>query len=299
MKIGVTIKKLRKDKKIQANTMYQNLLSRPAIAKFENGESDTTVEKFIIILDRLNISLEEFEVVHRINNVVESEEIYSPAAYKKAFYAKDVRELRYLSEMSMQKYEATNLVKYSHNSAVINLLINVIENKLYTTESADFIQEYLSKCEYWSYYEITLFTNTLSFYSIEYIDVTYKHAKRILNSYQGMIRYKNEMAILLFNILHIKITKGHYKSLNLYLNELMIIKDECLDNMYIKIITRFYSLLIEVIQGNQKNCEEIFKIIAIFEYLDMHYKAEQCHQLLSLVMKHNGEEKFMNTSKRG
>lgn len=288
MKIGVTIKKLRKDKKIQATTVYQNLLTRPAIAKFESGESDTTVEKFISILDRLNISLEEFEVVHRINNEAENEDIYSPGAYKKAFYAKDVEELRYLSEMSMQKYKATKIVKYSHNSAVINLLINVIENKLYTTESSDFIQEYLSKCEYWSYYEITLFTNTLSFYSIEYVDVTYKHAKRILNSYQGMVRYKNEMAILLFNILHLKITKGHFKSLNYYLSELMKIKDECLDNMYIQIIIRFYSFLIEIIQKNQKDYEEIFKIIDIFEYLDMHYKAEQCRQLLSLVMKQNG-----------
>lgn len=287
MQIGVIIKKLRIDKKIQSNTLYQNLLSRPAIAKFESGESDTTVVKFMIILDRLNISLEEFEVAYRMNSTKNIMEIYSPGAYKKAFYARDVPELYYLSRMSMQKYEKTKLVKYQHNSAVINLLISVIENTSDIMEDRELLQNYLSKCDYWSYYEITLFTNTLSFYSNEFIDVTYKHVKRVLISYQGLVRYKNELALLLFNILQLKITTNQFTSLNYYLNELIVLKDECIDNMYVQTIICFFTLLMEVIKGNKNNIAELYKIIDIFEYLEMQFKADQCRQLLTHVINHS------------
>lgn len=287
MRVGRTVKHLRKSKKIRATSIYRNLLSRPAINKFENGESDTTTEKFMLILERMNITLEEFEIAHSIINKKDDNEIYSPGAYKKAFYNKDIQQLQYLSAQSLQKFEETQVVKYRHNSAIINLLIHDIDSSIGNIKpEVVLLQKYLSECEYWSYYEITLFTNTMNYYSFDFIEVTYKHAKRTLMSYQGLVRYKNELAIMLFNILHLKISAKCYTKLNYYFEELTLLQDECLDKMYIQTIIRFYSLLIQIINnpGLQNSLEpELHKIINFFEYLEMNYKAEQCRKLVSLI----------------
>lgn len=287
MRIGETIGLLRKNKKIRANETYKNLLSRPAIIKFEKGESDTTAEKFMIILDRLNISLEEFEFFYNTGSTGYNSQLYSVTAYKKAFYNKDLDELNYLSTVSKAKYEETKHKKYQHNSAVINLLINILKNTNSYKDDLNLIQSYLTQCDYWSYYEIVLFTNTLSFHSMDFIEITYKSMKRTLNSYNGITRYKNEFAILIFNILHIKITSNNFNNLDFYLNELSKIKDECLDNMYIQTITKFYGIIIEIFNGNIQNIDEIHKIISIFEYLEMNFKAEQCRNLFSIVINEN------------
>lgn len=57
MKIGIIIKQLRVNKKILSKNLYHNLLTRVAIVKFEKGESDTSSEKFLEILDRLSLIL--------------------------------------------------------------------------------------------------------------------------------------------------------------------------------------------------------------------------------------------------
>lgn len=58
--IGPIIRKVRKDKKIKSFYVYEGILSRTASSKFERGKCDTTTAKFFMILERLNITLEEF-----------------------------------------------------------------------------------------------------------------------------------------------------------------------------------------------------------------------------------------------
>lgn len=61
MYIGKTIRRIRLDKNMPVNKVYKGILSRPVVARFEKGLADTTVTRFLKILNNLNITLEEFE----------------------------------------------------------------------------------------------------------------------------------------------------------------------------------------------------------------------------------------------
>ena len=82
MYVGKVIRDIRISKNIPSNKVYKNILSRPAIAKFEKGLSDTTVEKFFEIINVLNITLEEFEVIYSLHE----DNIYKYCLY----YLRDV-----------------------------------------------------------------------------------------------------------------------------------------------------------------------------------------------------------------
>ena len=64
MQIGEVIGAIRKNKNLKSKDVYKGILSRPAISRFEKGNSDTTADKFLQILDNLNLSLEEFHFLY-------------------------------------------------------------------------------------------------------------------------------------------------------------------------------------------------------------------------------------------
>ena len=75
MKTGEIIKYIRLSKKLKSKNIYNGILSRPAVSRFERGLSDTTTEKFFNILDNLNISLEEFHFIYN-NYKVNTDHIF-------------------------------------------------------------------------------------------------------------------------------------------------------------------------------------------------------------------------------
>ena len=56
MKTGELIKRIRTEKKLTSKEVYRDIFTRPSIARFEKGESDTTTSKFFAIIDNLHIS---------------------------------------------------------------------------------------------------------------------------------------------------------------------------------------------------------------------------------------------------
>lgn len=282
LSIGETIKTIRTAKKITSKSLYNNILSRPSIARFERGLSDTSATKLFIILERLNITLEEFE---KIRNDVENKDFLYTVEYIEAFYRKDIVRLRELAELANKDYKKTSNFKYLHYRATINLLIDDIQKtKLYRDE-VKILQSYLVTCETWGYYEIKLFSNSLNFYSDELIEIVYKRVKQTLMEFQVIKRYKNEIAILIFNILEKKVSNGDIKAAVFYINELEKIKSMVIDNMYLQSMIKFFTGIVLLMSGDLRKQREIEKIIEFLGFLDLNYKEEQCRILYEKVLK--------------
>ena len=58
---GEFIKKIRKEKYLTQKELAEGILSKNFLSKFERGESKITSEIFMNLLERLNVSLDEFE----------------------------------------------------------------------------------------------------------------------------------------------------------------------------------------------------------------------------------------------
>ncbi|MCJ0559008.1 helix-turn-helix domain-containing protein, partial [Enterococcus cecorum] len=65
-KFGTVFKKLRESRHLSLADISKMGVSTSQISRFENGESDLTITKFIAILKKMNISIDEYLYV--VNN---------------------------------------------------------------------------------------------------------------------------------------------------------------------------------------------------------------------------------------
>jgi len=61
---GKTFREIRQLKGVSLIEASENILTKSALSKFERGESDLGISKFIQLIYKLNLTLEEFEYHH-------------------------------------------------------------------------------------------------------------------------------------------------------------------------------------------------------------------------------------------
>lgn len=176
MKTGIVVRYIRLSKKLKSKNVYTNILSRPAVSRFENGLSDTTTEKLFQILTNLNISLDEFYFIYNDYKVENDSDFFNN--YSQAFYLNNLARLNELKVITEQKYRLTNQVKQLHYSVLCDLTASYISNLPINMENLKVLNTYLLECEEWTYYELVLFTNSLDFFPEELILLLYKRTKK-------------------------------------------------------------------------------------------------------------------------
>ncbi|HEO6964476.1 TPA: helix-turn-helix transcriptional regulator, partial [Streptococcus agalactiae] len=62
--LGKTLRRLRKGKKVSISSLADEHLSKSQISRFERGESEITCSRLLNILDKLNITIDEFVSIH-------------------------------------------------------------------------------------------------------------------------------------------------------------------------------------------------------------------------------------------
>lgn len=279
MYIGKTIHTLRINKNIPSHKAYKDILSRPAIVKFEKGLADTKVNRFFQILDNLNVTLEEFEVFYLKE---ENKNAYYTNSYIKAYYNKDVSGLKALIEEAKKDYKKTGKESFNHYQAVISLLLSDYDKNINPEKYISTLQHYLVNCNSWGYYEVTLFTNTLPYYSDELVDIVYLKAINILHSSPNKTRYKNEFVFLICNILEVRILSKNINSAKFYLLELQKQNENNQDNIYLQIAIKFFNAITDFVLGI-KNEDTITRILDIFDFLELYNEKRIYEDLYSKV----------------
>lgn len=274
--IGLIVRDIRKSKNLKSSYVYEGIFSRQASSNFEKGLNDTTVKKFFTILERLNISLEEFHITLTKNK---SNQYQLFSEISKYFYKNDVNSLvKLMSEME-EKYTIKNNVKYLHYKIMIRQIINTID-KIEQTDDFDILKNYLVNCNSWGYYEIVLFGNCLNYFSQEFIDIVYNRVKKNLNQIQNFNRYTNELAKILLNIIFLNIKNGDYNCARKYLVEYNNLSLSLENDSYYKIMRKFFNSLMDILFKQNDTFENLEKILNILEFLELHNKKKQCISLL-------------------
>lgn len=285
MRTGEIIRYIRLSKNLKLNSVYRDILSRPAIVKFEKGLSDTTTEKLFIILENLNISLEEFYYFLDKHQVEEEDLFFN--YYFEAFNSGDEEKLSSLEKKFSEKFYQTNKIKYLHYAALVDLTISYISLEKPNKKSQQIIIDYLLRCENWGYYELILFTNSLDFFSEELILILYKRAKKKLLFFSKLRKFNNEIFTLIINSLVFFIERNNIQRSKYFLKELTLNISKTNNRMYEKSMIIFIKELLNIMETKTIHQDEAKKIISIFYYLDMPEKATQCSALLETVIRNN------------
>ncbi len=274
--VGLVVRDIRKSKNLKSSYVYEGILSRQASCNFEKGLNDTTVKKFFIILERLNISIEEFHIALSKNNTSQFELF---GEISKHFYKNDVNGLEKMMFEMEKKYANNGNVRFLHYKIMIHQIINTINNKKHA-EDFDVLRNYLVNCNSWGYYEITLFGNCINFFSQEFIDTVYYRVKKNLNQIQYFNRYTKEFAKILLNIIFLSIKKGDYEHAKKYLVEYNTLIFSLENDTYYKMMRKFYNSLMDVLYRQKNTFEELENVLNILEFLELHNRKKQCISLL-------------------
>lgn len=274
--VGETIKRLRLAKKIPSQSLYMDLLSRQARSNFEKGESDTTVSKFFKLLDRLNISLDEFYVLHTKEESVEFH-LFSDIA--STYYKKDVEGLIFLIKKLSKEYERTNNIKYHHYKIMVENMLHILKGES-PSEEFEQLSNYLLNCDSWGYYEIMLFSNSINYFSQDLIDIVFKRSTSVITDFQLLRRYRNEYAMLLLNIINKNILETNYFVAEKYFKEYENMGEVLQNDMYYQSMRKFFREVLEIVTNKKQSTQELAKILSYLGYFNMKNKQKQCIALL-------------------
>lgn len=206
---GETFRQLRKERGFTLKLISKNIISYSYLSKFENGESDITLSNFIRLLERLNITLDEFlyfneaqipSYVQLLNKLI------------KPYAENDIGDLMKHYDDELVLYQQTNISYHNCNRIMIAALIKDLDSNFNIDQvDIDFYVDYLFSCSYWSTYEVSLFGNALFLFTEESLLLLVKEVKTRLNEYKIAQRNIRDLISLIENACLILLRKRNVK----------------------------------------------------------------------------------------
>lgn len=276
---GEFIKKIRQEKYLTQKELAEGILSKNFLSKFERGESKITSEIFLNLLERLNVSLDEFEQL--VTSKYSQKEFLQKLDTFKS--QKDVYLLENLKAEEKELFQSDRNRRHLHNQILVEAHLQYLQGKNIDVKQKRVIQSYLFEVEEWGDYEWELFGNIVFCLSTEethlYLDSIFRKAR--LGKHDTM--HKRMLCRILLNIFleDIEANSSEATQVEAYLTELL--QDE--EFYYEKI--RFYYLqgILHIYQGHvEKGKIECMKMIDIFKGLKERKKASQYQEYLDYVL---------------
>lgn len=238
---GQTIEKIRRQKNILIKDLIEGVMDSSTYHRFKNNDIDTTVSKFIIILQRLNVRFEEFLFIHENFKL---DFLKSTLLKLQNYYnQKDIFNIKQLI-IDIEIYDWDNKLTKRHMVDLVTLYLNVLQNKTNNLDSVSLIQ-YLKKVETWTHYEIAMFSNCIRLLPVDLIDYSLHYVMRSFSVYKHTDIYYSESCRILINAItlfigkkEIELAKKWYRVLRQQeLNDFLIF-----EAFYVKLLDEFLSV---------------------------------------------------------
>lgn len=200
MHAGSLIRKIRQSKNMSLKSLSSGILSFSTLASFERNETMITFDRLLLILHRLNISLNEFV----------SELALSPCDYLTLFNS-----LQTLIQEKNRSGYCTLIEKLSEeieHSVNIQKRLNLImvkalgEKKLQLSGpdqfEIEFFQEYIFYSQRFDHYELTLFGNCYFLFPHSFISNSCHFILKNIKDNPTKKNYRDDFRVILNCILH-------------------------------------------------------------------------------------------------
>lgn len=259
--LGSTLRKIRKGKQITLSAVADKHLSKSQISRFERGESEISCIRLINILDKLNISLDEFLILHD-KDYTKTESFVNLVQYiRKQYSSKIIDNIKSLlsvtSSFNLNSYETTMI-----KSILYTLDIDVAPSD----EELLQLTDYLFNVEKWGYYEIILLGNCVR--TINYNSYFLLTKEMIKNYIYSSLNKTNKRLVtqLAINCLIISIDKNKFSDCTYLISEIEKLLNNEL-NFYEQTVflyvTGYFEHKFELENGDKK----AEQAIQIFEFL--------------------------------
>lgn len=161
---GYLLKRLRKEKELSQSELSDGILSKNHLSKIERGENDISFQTLLKLLDRLNISLFEFELL--LDKTQDNQSTF----LKDLSIAVANNDLYLLNELLTREIELkskSNNIRHKHNVILLKAYIDKFSNTSLNQHEIQEIIQYILSVDECGRYEISLFGNFVGFMSLD------------------------------------------------------------------------------------------------------------------------------------
>lgn len=227
---GVIFKSFRVGKNLSLAFVTKGIMSPAQLSKFERGSNDITTEKFFMILDRINITPEEFFLAK--NNYSLSGLEKDLTKIRRYYGENNASKLKVLLAHELDKYHRSKLIYSKLNAICIKGYLNEVvplEGFSPTSQEKKLICDYLLSVDDWSYYEILLFSNCMKSINLYTSISLAKEMTKRVTFYQDLLKHKRAIIQALINMLIICTEQSLFKESQYFKNVFSsLLKDESL-----------------------------------------------------------------------
>lgn len=198
--LGQVFKNLRTNRHISLKQISNERVSAAQISRFERGESDISLEKFLIALSNMHIEVSEF--MDAVNNYQRTEQIRFMSALIPLEYERNIA--------GFQKMQAEEAWEFSEHPDIYRHHLNVIllqsfickcdATVPFPEEYIDEVTDYLFTTEEWNMYELILIGNLYLFIDIPLLHRMGQEILKRKDYYWEIGSHKNLVTITLLNI---------------------------------------------------------------------------------------------------
>ncbi|WP_125605754.1 helix-turn-helix domain-containing protein [Lapidilactobacillus bayanensis] len=155
---GSTFRRIRLGKGLSLENVSKGIMSKQGLSNFETGKTDIRISLLIDLLNRLQISIEEF--VHDCE--FQDSHQQSIEKLRLLYLRHNTDGLASCSKYFQQKFLTSNNKQFLHLSIIADILLSNLQDRTIPIADTLILVDYLKKIETWGVYEIELFGTTLS-----------------------------------------------------------------------------------------------------------------------------------------
>ena len=181
-KYGQVLRRLREEKGYSLRQVSKGILSTSFLSKFERGESNISLSHFIDIIERMNISLDEF--VFSANEYKPSELDRLMSEIASAYQRNNTSKLKMITNNEYEKWEEYGLDAYFCNSIMAESKMLNLQRKEIDKKKREYLANYLFNVELWGNYELVIYANSLTIFPPETVIALSKEVVKKTSMYK-------------------------------------------------------------------------------------------------------------------
>lgn len=142
------------------------------LSKFERGESEISLSRFLLLLENIDVSIEEFYSLLSKENATKTEQLLGKVS--KAYYQNNLIALKKYYNEEMDAYNNSHKKSYLYNSIMIESFMVSITGEKIEQYKIDQISDYLFDIEQWGKRELIILGNSMSAIPSKTLDILTK-----------------------------------------------------------------------------------------------------------------------------
>ncbi|CAI3324936.1 Rgg/GadR/MutR family transcriptional regulator [Enterococcus cecorum] len=156
---GEIFKTYREARGLSLKDIAESGLSTSQLSRFEKGESDLTITKFIKALRKIKMPINEFMYTTNDFKIDEINRLW--VQIQTLFITKDIHGLQKLLSEQQEMEREVKIFQQLNTTIIKIYLSDLTKEKLYTQKDIDYIVDYLFVVDYLGEYELLIFSNLL------------------------------------------------------------------------------------------------------------------------------------------